>query len=221
MWDVNSIKQFTQLPFLFLFLEKFIILASFLQYDDYGKIYISFGWKESLYQWFFFQDESTSSSSSLGNMSSTKSCNSNLLTSGRAWAISLTLRSTISEEILQLCFPSDGDGMDGKLLYQFVILNIDLLLIKLFYYILCWVPAWHCWWSLDSLSTGGCSIWEIKFLLKILVDCCLRCYVFYHLASRFCQICSSVQLKLELIDTWNFLLVSSLRDFTIFIFCLL
>lgn len=64
------------------------------------------------------EDESTSSSSSLGNMSSTKSCNSNLLTCGRAWAISLTLRSTISEEILQLCFPSDGDGMDGKLLYQ-------------------------------------------------------------------------------------------------------
>ena len=83
------------------------------------------------------------------------------------------------------------------------------------------VPAWHCWWSLDSLSTGGCSIWEIKFLLTILVDCCLRCYVFYHLlASRFCQICSSVQLKLELIGTWNFLLVSSLRDFTFFIFLL-
>uniref|UniRef100_A0A2N9EE08 TLDc domain-containing protein n=1 Tax=Fagus sylvatica TaxID=28930 RepID=A0A2N9EE08_FAGSY len=64
------------------------------------------------------KDELASSSSSVRNMPSTKLCNSKLLTCGRAWAISLTLRSTMNEEILRLCFPSDGDGTDENLLYQ-------------------------------------------------------------------------------------------------------
>ncbi|KAG6696110.1 hypothetical protein I3842_09G131000 [Carya illinoinensis] len=71
-----------------------------------------------------------SSSSSVGELSSTKTCNSFLLTRGRAWAISLTLRSTISEEISQVCFPSTGDGTHDNLLYQFVILLIDLTLLN-------------------------------------------------------------------------------------------
>jgi hypothetical protein len=98
---------------------------------------ISFGLKESLYLWFIFQDELASSSSSVRNMPSTKLCNSKLLTCGRAWAISLTLRSTMNEEILRLCFPSDGDGTDENLLYQFVILPIDLLLNELLPIISC------------------------------------------------------------------------------------
>lgn len=77
-----------------------------------------------------FQNECASSSSSVGELSSTKTCNSFLLTRGRAWAISLTLRSTISEEISQVCFPSTGDGTHDNLLYQFVILLIDLTLLN-------------------------------------------------------------------------------------------
>ncbi|XP_041024746.1 uncharacterized protein LOC121265253 [Juglans microcarpa x Juglans regia] len=64
------------------------------------------------------ETECASSSSSVGDLSSTKTCSSFLLTRGRAWAISLTLRSTISEEISQVCFPSTGDGTHENLLYQ-------------------------------------------------------------------------------------------------------
>ena len=75
-----------------------------------------------------FQDECASSSSSVGDISSTKACHSKLLTRGRAWAISLTLRSTISEEISRVGFASDNDASDANLLYQFVILPDKLVL---------------------------------------------------------------------------------------------
>ncbi|KAJ7966843.1 TLD domain-containing protein [Quillaja saponaria] len=63
-------------------------------------------------------DELTSPNSSAGHVSSTTTCDSNLLTRGRAWAISLTLRSTMSEEILRACFLINGDGMHENLLYR-------------------------------------------------------------------------------------------------------
>jgi hypothetical protein len=89
-----------------------------------------------------FQDECASSSSSVGDISSTKACHSNLLTRGRAWAISLTLRSTLSEEISRVCFASDDDASDANLLYQFVILPDNLVLPEL-------LPiAWLCWLTL-------------------------------------------------------------------------
>ncbi|GLT71815.1 hypothetical protein SLA2020_438080 [Shorea laevis] len=64
------------------------------------------------------EDECASSSSSVGDISSTKACHSNLLTRGRAWAISLILRGTMSEEISRVCFASNGDATDDNLLYQ-------------------------------------------------------------------------------------------------------
>ncbi|XP_075082206.1 uncharacterized protein LOC107764097 isoform X2 [Nicotiana tabacum] len=42
----------------------------------------------------------------------------NLLTCGRAWAISLTLRSTMSEEMSKACFPSTAEEVDDYLLYR-------------------------------------------------------------------------------------------------------
>ncbi|XP_057974563.1 uncharacterized protein LOC131162273 [Malania oleifera] len=64
------------------------------------------------------EDGLDSSSISLGDISSTKMCQTHLLTPGRAWAVFLTQRSTISEEILRACFHSDGDGTDENLLYR-------------------------------------------------------------------------------------------------------
>ncbi|CAH9080903.1 unnamed protein product [Cuscuta epithymum] len=43
---------------------------------------------------------------------------SNLLTRGRAWAISLTLQSTMSEEISKACFSSSADEMNELILYR-------------------------------------------------------------------------------------------------------
>ncbi|KAL5557913.1 hypothetical protein UlMin_034124 [Ulmus minor] len=64
------------------------------------------------------QDESESSSSAGGDISSTKVISSNLLNRGIAWAISLSIRSTISEELSILCFFSNADGADENLLYR-------------------------------------------------------------------------------------------------------
>lgn len=44
-----------------------------------------------------------------------------LLTRGRAWAISLSQRSSISEEMLRICFSSNTDVIEESLLYRFVI----------------------------------------------------------------------------------------------------
>ncbi|KAJ8538288.1 hypothetical protein K7X08_014828 [Anisodus acutangulus] len=41
-----------------------------------------------------------------------------LLNSGRAWALSLTLRGTLSEEISKACFPSAAEEVDDYLLYR-------------------------------------------------------------------------------------------------------
>ncbi|KAJ4839721.1 hypothetical protein Tsubulata_041014 [Turnera subulata] len=60
------------------------------------------------------QEEEQSSSSSLGEIPPTKA---GLLTRGRAWAISLTSRSTIREEILKPYFPGDTEAADENLLY--------------------------------------------------------------------------------------------------------
>ncbi|KAB1203686.1 hypothetical protein CJ030_MR8G025495 [Morella rubra] len=73
---------------------------------------------ERLQNFHVAEDQCASSSSSVGDSSSTKTCKSTLLTCGRAWAISLTLRGAISEEISQVCFPRNGDGTEGNLLYQ-------------------------------------------------------------------------------------------------------
>lgn len=45
-------------------------------------------------------------------------CNTNLLSCGSAWAISLTLRSSITDEISKICFPSDVHETNGNLLYR-------------------------------------------------------------------------------------------------------
>ncbi|XP_059279013.1 uncharacterized protein LOC132033145 [Lycium ferocissimum] len=41
-----------------------------------------------------------------------------LLNSGRAWALSLTLRGTLSEEMSKACFPSAAEEVDDYLLYR-------------------------------------------------------------------------------------------------------
>ncbi|KAF7840077.1 TLD domain-containing protein KIAA1609-like protein [Senna tora] len=62
-------------------------------------------------------DESVPPNSSAGDVSFT-TCDNNVLTHGRAWAIALTQRSSINEEILDVCFPSSKDGVDDRLLYR-------------------------------------------------------------------------------------------------------
>ncbi|XWS20981.1 hypothetical protein CRYUN_Cryun30bG0015900 [Craigia yunnanensis] len=63
------------------------------------------------------EDESGSSQSILGDISS-KASQALLLTHGRAWAISLGSRNTISEEILKACFAGDIVGTYENLLYR-------------------------------------------------------------------------------------------------------
>lgn len=63
------------------------------------------------------EDEAGSSESISGDMSPNAS-QALLLTRGRAWAISLAPRSTITEEILKLCFSADIVGTDENLLYR-------------------------------------------------------------------------------------------------------
>ncbi|XP_021692693.2 uncharacterized protein LOC110673800 isoform X2 [Hevea brasiliensis] len=64
------------------------------------------------------EDKLERSTSSLGEIPPREACDIHLLTRGRAWAISLTLRSTISEEILKPCLPSGSDGTFENLLYR-------------------------------------------------------------------------------------------------------
>ncbi|KAL5713523.1 hypothetical protein ACHQM5_015590 [Ranunculus cassubicifolius] len=51
-------------------------------------------------------------------ISVTESPNKQLLTCGRAWSVSLTLRGTLSEEILKACIPEKVDETSHNLLYQ-------------------------------------------------------------------------------------------------------
>ncbi|KAK7316975.1 hypothetical protein RJT34_00827 [Clitoria ternatea] len=62
-------------------------------------------------------DELTSSnSSSVGDISLTAACDY-IFTQGRAWAISITQKSTVNEEISRV-FIRNGDGMDDNLIYR-------------------------------------------------------------------------------------------------------
>ncbi|KAE8654034.1 TLD-domain containing nucleolar protein isoform 2 [Hibiscus syriacus] len=61
-------------------------------------------------------DEAGPSESISGDISS-KSSQTLLLTRGRVWSVSLGSRSTVSEEILKLCFSVDIDVTDENLLY--------------------------------------------------------------------------------------------------------
>lgn len=64
------------------------------------------------------ENPSEISTSSLGEISSTRAQDTHLLSPGRAWTISLTFRSSISEEILKLCCPVDGEEAEENLLYR-------------------------------------------------------------------------------------------------------
>ncbi|KAL4309693.1 hypothetical protein GQ457_01G009310 [Hibiscus cannabinus] len=63
------------------------------------------------------EDGAGSSEQISGDISS-KASQALLLTRGKAWAISLGSRSTVSEEILKLCFSADIDGTYDNLLYR-------------------------------------------------------------------------------------------------------
>ncbi|KAK1391648.1 TLDc domain-containing protein [Heracleum sosnowskyi] len=63
------------------------------------------------------EDNLEKSGPSVGDISSTK-CNTCLLTPGRAWAVSLNLRSTLHEEIVKTCFPNHAYETDENLLYR-------------------------------------------------------------------------------------------------------
>lgn len=56
--------------------------------------------------------------SSTGDLSEAVDFRTNLLTRGRAWAISLTMRSSLREEVLKVCFASSCDESDNELLYR-------------------------------------------------------------------------------------------------------
>lgn len=59
----------------------------------------------------------SSDSSSVVEISSTTVCD--ILTPGRAWAISITQRNTVNEEISR-AFISSGAGLNDNLIYRFV-----------------------------------------------------------------------------------------------------
>ncbi|CAN8273130.1 unnamed protein product [Cochlearia groenlandica] len=64
------------------------------------------------------EDGSGPSKSAGGDDSASKTCENVFLTCGRAWAISLTSKSTINEEILSSCFPCSSDETNENLLYR-------------------------------------------------------------------------------------------------------
>ncbi|XP_030446180.2 uncharacterized protein LOC115668977 isoform X2 [Syzygium oleosum] len=64
------------------------------------------------------QDELEPSNSSSGDITSVEACGAHLLTPGRAWAISLTVRNALREEILTHCFCSNRDKIEESLLYR-------------------------------------------------------------------------------------------------------
>ncbi|XP_043714996.1 uncharacterized protein LOC122663386 [Telopea speciosissima] len=64
------------------------------------------------------EDELGSSNLSIGEISLTEANDTYLLTCGRAWAISLTQKSKLSEEILKAPFHRDGNGVFENLLYR-------------------------------------------------------------------------------------------------------
>ncbi|KAJ4964476.1 hypothetical protein NE237_024415 [Protea cynaroides] len=64
------------------------------------------------------KDELGSSHLSIGEISLTEANDAYLLTCGRAWAISLALRSNLSEEILKAPFLKDDNGVFENLLYR-------------------------------------------------------------------------------------------------------
>jgi len=63
------------------------------------------------------------------NMSAegTSSTKAHLLTCGGAWALSLSQRSRISEEILRICFPCNDNVIEESLLYRFVFSSFNSL----------------------------------------------------------------------------------------------
>ncbi|KAL8127106.1 uncharacterized protein LOC141721186 [Apium graveolens] len=63
------------------------------------------------------EDNLEKSGPSVGDISSTK-CTTCLLTPGRAWAVSLNLRSILHEEIVKTCFPNNAYETDENLLYR-------------------------------------------------------------------------------------------------------
>ncbi|KAM6574261.1 hypothetical protein CsatA_022588 [Cannabis sativa] len=78
------------------------------------------------------EDNSESSQSSeLGETSTSNVCVSHLLARGIAWAISLTMRNTISEELSRICFLSnmEAEGADENLLYRFVIFASEVFFL--------------------------------------------------------------------------------------------
>ncbi|KAL8098440.1 hypothetical protein AgCh_031264 [Apium graveolens] len=70
-----------------------------------------------LQKYVLHQDNSNTCGPSVGGISSIE-CHTCLLTPGKAWAISLTLRSTCYEEIVKTCFPNNVCETDENLLYR-------------------------------------------------------------------------------------------------------
>ncbi|KAH6780185.1 TLD-domain containing nucleolar protein [Perilla frutescens var. hirtella] len=64
------------------------------------------------------EDKSEPSCSSAHEGSSSAISENYLLTSGRAWAISLSLRGAVYDEMSKTCFPSDDDQTNDNLLYR-------------------------------------------------------------------------------------------------------
>lgn len=68
-------------------------------------------------QW---QDGVESSSSPTVDIASPETSYSFVLTRGTAWAVSLTQRGGIREEMSRICFSISGDGNHQHLLYRFL-----------------------------------------------------------------------------------------------------
>ncbi|XP_019152888.1 PREDICTED: uncharacterized protein LOC109149534 [Ipomoea nil] len=64
------------------------------------------------------EDKSTQPVPFVFDISPKENSISNLITCGRAWAISLTLRGTMSDEISKACFPSSVDDLSDMILYR-------------------------------------------------------------------------------------------------------
>lgn len=64
------------------------------------------------------EGDSESSCPAEGDVSSANVGSPNLLTRGNAWAISLAMRNTTSEELSRVCFSSNTDGTDENLIYR-------------------------------------------------------------------------------------------------------
>ncbi|XP_049362939.1 uncharacterized protein LOC125827666 isoform X1 [Solanum verrucosum] len=112
LWETSILDMDIQLPVAKIIMWALKTVPSLS--DCFGKFvharlfYVAAHKQEKLDQADLFSHDISAKEMSVGH----------LFNSGRAWAISLTLRGTLSDEISKVCFPSAAEEVDDYLLYR-------------------------------------------------------------------------------------------------------